>query len=218
MVRNWWRREATFKKKAKTDAKTGSGLGFAAVLQASHSWSRGSLDDDDDSASMDNVAACLEALIVEVESNATLTAMGMPFTPMTLPLGSQRNMTVEEVDSGRSPDITSLEITEGGNWVSRADLELADPSVLQTGVVLGVASKVDEMVVELGDTEAPPVEDEPPRAGRYGKLQREGPGAEGAAGSTKKLASWSESGGIREGAFKKKSSGSMSSQGSAEFA
>ena len=33
-------------------------------------------------------------------------------------------MIVEEVDSKCSPDITSLEITEGGNWVSRPDLEL----------------------------------------------------------------------------------------------
>ena len=63
-VRNWLAARATFKKKAKTDAKT-SGLGFAAVLQASHSWSRGSLDDEDDSASI-TTSACLEALIVEV--------------------------------------------------------------------------------------------------------------------------------------------------------
>jgi hypothetical protein len=183
-------REATFKKRPlprDDGGGSGSALGFASVLQASEA---------------SEVASGLSALSMaqQQERRSSGTDEGS--------LSSRR----------RSVDIDSIAQAQGldgpTSWKhEHAELPRSDPGMLRTGVVLGVAAEADEMAMAYGDSLASEREPEPHApshpagsagGGKYGGLG--GGSGGGSRGRKQQYNSWSESGGIREGAFKSKGS------------
>lgn len=225
-------REATFRKRPPSYTHEGvsTGLGFASVLNAANApkWSE-SRDGNDDSGA---IALCVEHLIVRLEAGDNgcdetfrLVAAG----PAGSVLGARGGPHAGglPLDRRSSIDLDSLE----GDWLPGSELPRSaqDSLKLQMGAVLAVASEADalaqalplEGVVDddslrgeiacatfdstaavdaLHDVSAGAV---PKKKGGYGKLA--GAGVAGKPASHAKLASWSESGGVREGAFKSKS-------------
>ena len=229
-IRSWSEsggaREATFKKRPPSDGKLEQqrrAVGFASVLQAAEA----PMDDADGAGT---VALWLEQLILKVEEEDALARGGSNSnSKASSPLSGVRRRIVgamvgdvelndDEALTDRSVDLDALSREATGaqdseSWVSSHELPRAHPSVLtmvlRPGAVLGVAAEADELARAMTYDEAAPVEEasvdaKPARGGGgggYGKLG--GAGRGGGENSRAKLASWSESGGIREGAFKK---------------
>jgi len=233
-VRSWsasgGMREATFRKRPPSHSQLGagaaSGLGFATVLNAANApkWSESRAGDDSGA-----IALCVEHLIVRLEAGgsgredsfiAARPAAGAAGAP------GGAHAAVVPLDRRSSIDLDALE----GDWLPGSELPrtAADSMKMQMGAVLAVASEADalaqalpamdvirddlpaeiacvelESIAVVDVLHGATVEAAPARKGGYGKLARAG--VAGKPASHAKLASWSESGGVREGAFKSKS-------------
>ena len=144
----------------------------------------------------------------------------VPTTPS--PMGSQRS-----TSSRRGHTADSSQSTERG-LTGKADLVRASPRVLHLGVVLALAAEADSLAADLSDgvvvySSDSEVEDFPAASdqdantantaggerfavGNYGKLAsgKRPSSSTGSSAGPRGFTSWSESGGLREGAFKKK--------------
>ena len=213
-----------------TDGKSNA-IGFATVLSAA---SFGSVDMDEANEDESGaVALWLEGLVLKLENeaarvksqaNSPLIVQRSPslLTPPGDMLDSARS-----ADDGIDLEKLSMQASGVDGWTSTARIGKSPAKHVGFGTVLGIATEADQLADDLAtgrvresvldaaeaaidaevaaETERKQRVHATPPSGKYGKLApKDGATRQGGDTAQQRYASWSESGGVREGAFKKK--------------